>query len=589
MKKSFRKVFSLVALTGALGASILGAAQPVLAQESLADQFPALVEHEGEPIEGGTLMYAFVSDTSWAGLLNNMLWTNAADAEVVNFINPGLYGWNENYTIDNSGFADVEFDQENKKITISLPEGHVWHDGEPITIDDVIYPYYVIGHPDYTGIRYNSYYENVVGMEEFRSGEAEEIEGLERIDDYTLAIHYYDFTNSLLQAGGGLSSYIEPEHILGDIPVAELEDAPEVRQNPVGFGPFKIDTITPGEAITYVAFDEYYEGRPNIDQIILEVVNPTNIVSEMKAGNYDIAALPASQFDEYQDPQNFTIAGSVDNWYSYTGFKLGTWNAEEGRVEPDESRIVSDKAIRQAMAYALDNQAVADNFYNGLREPANSHIPPFFAEYHNFDQEGYSLDIEKSKEILAEAGYVDNDGDGFVEDLNGEPFTLYYAFMSGGETAEPLSTYHIQQWAEVGIHVELVDGQLLEMNSFYERIEADEPGIDVFAASWITGGDPNPTQFYGPTVGFNMYRWETEEHNAILEKLNSAESFDPEYRTEAFYEWQEYMIEEIPAIPTFYSYSLYAINDRVSIWDTTTGTDLLWSDIYLLADEPIAE
>lgn len=587
MKKSLKKALSMFTVGFAISAAISGTVAQVANAETV--EFPQVIENEGEPIEGGTLKFAFVSDTPWAGLLNNMLWTNSSDAAVVDFINPGLYGFDENYTIDNSGFADVEFNQEEKTVKITIPEGHVWHDGEPITIDDAIFPYYVIGHPDYTGIRYGDYFTNVIGMEEYRNGDAEEIEGLERVDDYTMVIHYKEFSNSMLQAGGAVCNYIEPKHILEDIPVADLEDSDAVRQNPVGFGPFKVKSITPGEAVVYEAFDEYYRGRPAIDEILLERVSPTNVVAELKAGNYDIASLPANQWEQYQDPTNFQIAGSVDNWYSYTGFQMGTWNAEKSEVEYDDSRIVSNKAIRQAMAYAIDNVAVSERFFYGLRQPANSHIPPFFKDYHNFDQEGYSYNPEKAKEILAEAGFEDKDGDGFVEDLDGNPFTLKYAFMSGGEIAEPLSQYHLQCWADVGIHVELVDGQLLDMNNFYDRLEADDPDIDVFAASWITGGDPNPTQFYGPNAGFNMYRWRTEEHDQLLAAINSPDAFDPEVRQKAFFDWQAYMIEEIPCFPTFYSYSLTAVNNRVSNWDTTVGNDLEWSEIKLLADSPVAE
>src|SRR5699024_2055659 len=101
---------------------------------------------------------------------------------------------------------------------------------------------------------YGTDFQNVVGMEEYHNGDAEEISGLERVDDYTLTITYHNFNNSLLQAGGGVSSYIEPEHLLGEVPVAELEDSEYVRTNPVGFGPFQIESITPGESVTFSGF-----------------------------------------------------------------------------------------------------------------------------------------------------------------------------------------------------------------------------------------------------------------------------------------------------------------------------------------------
>src|SRR5699024_12720924 len=75
-----------------------------------------------------------------------------------------------------------------------------------------------------------------------------------------------------------------------------------------------------------------------------------------------------------------------------------------------------NKALRQAMAYAVDNNAIATKFYSGIRQAANTMITPNFVDYHNADQEGYDYDPEQAKQILADAGFVDNDGDGFVED-----------------------------------------------------------------------------------------------------------------------------------------------------------------------------
>ena len=593
MKKSFKKYVSLTTLAMTFASTLVGpTTQLVSAQEEGEDgvlEFETLVQNEGEPIEGGTLNYALVSDSTFSGVLNNMLYTGQPDGEIISFFNPGLYGYDENFTIDNSGFADIEMDPENSQVTITIPEGHTWHDGEEITIDDVIFPYYVIGNPDYTGIRYGSDFQNVAGMEEYHNGDAEEISGLERVDDYTLTVTYNTFNNSMLQAGGGVSSYIEPEHLLGEVPVAEFEDSEYVRTNPVGFGPFKVESITPGEAVTLTAFDEYYDGRPNIDEMIIEVVNPSTIVSELKAGNYDIASLPADQYETYSDATNFTPVGFLENAITYIGFKQGTWDEENGEVVPDPERVTSNKALRQAMAYAIDNNAIATQFYYGLRQNANSHITPNFTEYHNTEQEGYTFDPERSLQLLADAGFVDTDGDGFVEDPNGEPFTLGFASMSGGETAEPIAQYYIQSWQQVGINVELVDGQLMEFNSFYERLESDDPAIDVFQAAFGVGGDPNPSGLYGRSASFNYTRWATEEHDELLAAIESEESFDEEFRQQAFYDWQTYMIEEVPTIPTLFRYTLTAVNNRVSQWDTEIGSDLKWSDIYLLSEEPAAE
>ena len=582
MRNSLRKLAGLTLSALTLGSVVANSSLTLVSAQSNVELETA-VKNDAEEIEGGTLRYALVGDP-FAGVLNNMLYDGNPDATIIEFFNEGLYGYDENFTIDDSGFAKVDFDVENKQVTITIPEGQKWDDGEDLTIDDVIWPYYVVGHPDYQGIRYGEYFENVVGMKEYHEGSAEEISGLERVDDYTLKVTYNQFPNSMLQAGGGVSSYIEPEHVFKDIPIGELLDSEPVRTKPVGFGPFRVTSITPGEAVTYEANEYYWRGRTKIDGVQLEVVNQSTAVAEMQAGNYDIASLPADSYDSYKDSENFTVLGDVQNAYTYIGFKLGKF--EDGENVPDESLVVADKAIRQAMAYAVDNDAIGERFYQGLRWRANAPITPNFKDYYNAELPGYTYDPEKAKQILADAGYTDADGDGFIEDKNGEPFTLGFASMSGGETAQPLAEYYMQAWAEVGIDVQLVDGQLMEFNSFYDKVEADDPAIQVYQGAWGTGGDPNPTGLYGRTASFNYTRWATEENDKLLAAINSDDSFDDEFRKQAFNDWQAYFMEELPVIPTLFRYSVVGVNNRVKNYDIKVGSDLTWVDVALTADAP---
>ena len=589
MMKKFTKRLALTASALILSNIIAVPSAQILAAEEGAVTFEPKVKHEGKAVEGGTLHYALVGDP-FEGMLNRMLYTGNPDVQIIDLFTHSLYGYDENFGIDDSGFAKVEFNKDEKSVTIKIPEGVKWDDGEPLTIDDVIFPYYVIGDPEYTGVRYGTDFQNVEGMEEYHDGKAEEISGLERIDDYTLKVHYKVFNNSIMQAGGGVSNYIEPKHILEDIPVKELENSEYVRKNPVGFGPFKVKSITPGESVVLEANEYYYKGRPKIDQIQVDVVSPTSIVAELKSGKYDLAELPSDQYDTFKEAKNFTTIGALENVYTYIGFKLGKWDEEKSEVVPDESLVQSNKALRQAMAYAIDNDAVAKEFYKGIRIGANSTITPNFTEqYYNKDQEAYKYDPEKAKQILTDAGFKDTNGDGFVEDPKGKEFKLGFASMSGGETAEPLAQYYIQMWHEIGVNVELVDGRLMEMNSFYDRVEKDDPAIQVYQAAIGLGGDPNPAGVLGRGGGFNYTRWTTDENEKLIAAIESDKSFDEKFRQKAYYDWQAYIHEEVPVIPTLFRHTLFAVNQRVSQYDVTVGTDLNWTEIELLADKPIAE
>src|SRR5690606_25412179 len=225
--------------------------------------------------------------------------------------------------------------------------------------------------------------------------------------------------------------------------------------------------------------------------------------------------------------------------------------------------------------------SIAQNFYKGLRTPATTLIIPFFTEFHNPDLEGYTYNPEKAKEILDEAGYIDVDGDGFREDKDGNPMVFNFASMSGGETAEPIAQWYIQNWKEVGLNVQLLDGRLHEINSFYDMVELDDPDIDLYQAAWGTGFDPNPYGLWHSKSAWNYPRFVNEENDRLLEEGSSEKAlFDPEFRKDIYNQWQELMVENPPVIPTLYRYALVAVNDRVVNYTVDpTRTDLGYEDI----------
>ena len=583
MNKTFRKNLALMATALSVSAIMWPSAIAVAEGANL----PLSVTNEGTAIDGGVFKYALVGDP-FSGALSSLYAEKSNDMRITEFFNPGLYGSDGDYKIDDSGLAKLTFDQANKKVTIKIPEGVTWTDGQPLTIEDVIYPYYVVGHKDYTGIRYGSDFKNVVGMEEYHDGKSDTISGLKKVDDYTLEISYKEFSASMLQSGGGVSSYVEPKHILEKTPIKDLEDSEQVRTNPVGFGPFKVKSITPGESVVFERNDNYYKGKPKLAGLQVDVVNASTAVSEMKAGNYDYASLPEDAYNTYKDASNFKTLGRLTNVYSYIGFHVGTWNKEKEQVQPDDSKPVSNKALRQAMGYAIDNDAIGQRFYEGLRVRANSPIPSMFASYNDGSIEGYTYQPEKAKQILADAGFVDKDGDGFVEDPNGKSFKLTFASMSGSDVAEPIAQYYVDAWKQIGVNVELYEGRLLEFNTFYDLLDKDAD-IDVFQAAMGVGGDPNPSTQFGRDNQFNSMRWATEENDTLLAAINSDAAFEDAARKKAYDDWQKYVIDEAPVIPTLYRHSLVSINNRVKHYDITLGSGTEWEEVELTADQPVKE
>lgn len=555
------------------------------------DDFHNIKTNEGEAMDGGSFTFGLVSDTAFEGTLNWNFYSGNPDAKILEWFDEGLLTWDEDYVYTNDGAATYEQDEEDENTFIFTIKDNVnWHDGEPVTAEDWEFAHEVIGHPDYDGPRYGADFTNIEGMEEYHAGEADKISGIEVVDEKTLKITYVNVTPSLVT--GSIWTYPLAKHIFGDMEVADMSSSPEVRENPIGFGPFKVETITPGESVTLTKNEDYWRGEPKLDEVTIKVIDPSVVVNELETGGVDtVSEFPSDQYPDNADMSNVEFLGITDRAYTYIGFKLGTWDKDEKKVATDiENAKMGDKNLRQAMWHAVDNNAVGERFYHGLRWAGTTLIPPSHPQFHDETNPGLEYDPEKAKELLDEAGYVDTNDDGFREDPDGNELVINFASMSGGDTAEPIAKYYIQAWEEVGLNVQLLDGRLHEFNTFYERVGEggdDDPEVDIFQGAWGVGIDVDPTGLYGQDAIFNFTRWSHEENDRLLAEGVSEEAFDVEKRQEIYNEWQELMVEEVPVFPTLYRAALVPVNNRVHNYAIGDGTGMYKHEIAVTQDEPI--
>jgi len=552
-------------------------------EEKVELAFPTAVSASDAAVEGGTLTYGLISDTPFEGTLNYVFYSGQPDAEVLQFFDEGLLYINGDYEITNEGPATFEISEDKKSITVKIKDNVNWHDGEPVKADDLLYAYELLGHPNYTGARYSGLIPMVVGMEEYHAGTTDKISGIEIVDEKTITITFTQASPSLTT---GFWAYPAPRHYLGDMTIEEIVESDKIRTTPIGFGPFKLNKMVPGESVEFVRNEDYWRGAPALESIVLKVVSPSVAVNALETGDIDIASVPTDQYLSAKELKNVELLGQIDLAYSYIGFNLGKWDAEKGENIMGNPKL-ENKQLRKAMALALNNVPVGEKMYHGLRFPATTLIPPSFPGYHDFDAKAIDYNPEEAKSLLAEAGYKDTNGDGFVEDPDGKEFKLSFASMSGSDVAEPLALHYIQNWADVGIKVELLEGRLHEFNSFYERVEANDPAIDIYAGAWGTGTDIDMEGLYGRKAMFNYTRWTNEKNDELLADGVSLEAFDADYRQQVYKDWQALMNEELPVIPTLFRYTLTAANKRVLNYDIAAGTKQGWDTVAVSAEEPI--
>ncbi|MFI3683645.1 oligopeptide ABC transporter substrate-binding protein [Vagococcus fluvialis] len=529
-------------------------------------QFPIEVSNKEKAKEGGTLEVAVAMDTQFAGLFVTEFYENNYDAQFMLPSHEEIFRSDSNFETTDGGIVKKDIDVDKKTIKLTITKDAKWSDGQPLVAEDLIQPYLVIAHPDYAGIRYGADFTNVVGVEEYHDGKADSISGLKKIDDKSIEITYKEMNPGMKQTSETVWSSAMPAHIFKDMPVKGMESSDPVRKSPVTLGPYKMTKINQGESVEYTPNEFYYGEKPKLEKIIMRVA-PTNSITEaMKAKKYDmVLSMPTDNYPSYKDIEGYEILGRPDLAYTYIGFKLGKWDEKAGKVAYNPEAKMANKELRQAMAYAVDNAAIGEKFYHGLRQPANSLVPPIFSEFSNKELEGYTKqDIEKANKLLDDAGYKKKDGEEFRRDPNGEKLEIKFASMAGGETAQPIAEYYVDCWKEIGLDVSLATGRLIEFNSFYDKLKNDDPEIDVYQAAWGLSSDPSQSGLYAPTASFNYTRFESDKNTELMNNIDSEKSFDTEYRAKAFKEWQEYASDEAFVFPTLFRDQVLPVSENVT-------------------------
>jgi peptide/nickel transport system substrate-binding protein len=436
--------------------------------------------------------------------------------------------------------ATEEMELERLVVTWQLKEGILWEDGEPLTADDVIFSHELACHPDTPVSKY--------------------------LCDRTTS---YEAPDDLTVVWTGLPGYMDatyfanfrmpmPEHVLGDMAPADILTS-DYSRSPLSFGPFKMVEWVAGDHITVERNPNYYragEGLPKLDQVIFKFVPDTNqLLAQLLAGEVDIGTQDGLDMDQSPFLLQAEQQGIVK-----PQFITGTvWEHIDFNIQPVDDRYVffDDVLVRQAIAYGTDRQAMVDVIYYGKSKVQHSYIPTEHPMYPPEDMiTEYEYDPERAMELLAEAGWTDTDGDGFV-DKDGQIFEVSLGTTSGNKLREQTTQLFQQNMKDIGIKVNL---DLMPASIWFAN-GPDGPlfgrRFDLGEFAWLTGVEP-PGELYmcdlipGPEnewAGQNETGYCNPEYdewvNKALGTLSKAE------QTEAWAEAQAIFSEELPVLPLF--------------------------------------
>ena len=534
--------------------------------------------------KGGTLKYAIESDSPFTGIFLPELSDTSTDSEIQGPGLEGLFAVNDTYKINNKGAATFKLDKDAKTITIEVKKGVKWSDGKQVTAKDVEYAYEIVGNPKTKTSRYTDSLANLVGLDEYHKGKADKISGIEMPngeDGRKVVLHFKEMKPGMLQSGNGyFLESAEPYHYLKDVPFDKLLSDDKVRKQPLFFGPYKVQKVVRGQSVTYVPNEHYWRGKPNLDKVTMEVIGTNSVSQAIKSHKFDVTGVLNAQWNNVKDTKGINFIGKIPLSYNYLGFKVGKFDKKTGKNVEDKNAKMNNVSLRKAMAYAMNIDAVAKRYGNGLSFRINTLIPAQFGDFSDKSIKGYPYNLKKANELLDKAGYKKKKGEKYRRQPNGKKLTINVAVRNTQPNAEKIWTNYLQQWQKIGLDAKFVGGRPMEFNSWVQDVQADSPKIDVFEGGWSLSSEPSPMDLYSEGAPYNFVRFVSPTQSKLLTNIDSTKAFNHKYRVQAFDKWQQWMYDNAYVVPTTNSWSVTAVNNKVTGWSLKpSASNSRWYDV----------
>ena len=390
--------------------------------------------------------------------------------------------------------ADSVTTEDNKNFIVHIDEKASWSDGEKITADDVVYTALRLTSPVIGNTSMMYYVFEGVGDDGFTEEGAESIDGIKAIDDATV-----QFTTkeemSLTTFENSYARYLMtlPKHVIEQYTEEELKTAEWFNHPDVVSGPYMVTDFDVDHYISYKANENYWKGAPKIAKLNIKIVSGSQLYAGLQSGEIDItqptmSVIPEEDYDSVEALSNVNVVYGepVTNQSVFI-----------------QTKNVPDVRVRQAMLYAIDRKMVLEQLLKGKGEVADgflSSASPFYDD----SIVPVEQDVEKAKELLAEAGW-----DGSQ--------TLRFYVNSGDSAFVNAANVFVARWAAVGIKVEVQtvdfatlmsvagtnDYDILAVQYTYAPVD---PYPDV---AWLLGGEDSWTGYGDDSVNEALAKTQT--------------------------------------------------------------------------------
>jgi peptide/nickel transport system substrate-binding protein len=499
---------------------------------------------------GGTFIDSNVNDIQ---TIHPYLAEDAYSNAIVGLIYDGLIGSDLRTGLPApTGLADYwEIAPDGVTYTFHLNQNAKWHDGTDVTAEDVQFSFDAMANLD-VGSAYSQRF-----LDSTASWRV--------IDEYTYELVAKEPLWTYLI---GFVSTVIPKHIWENVPVADWRtDGGATGQDPsrvVGCGAWTFQEWVQGSSITLNRFDDYYQKAPYLDSYVLRIwPDQTSVVNALLNLEIDAAGLEPADVETIKAGEGLEVAT-----YPTRGFSFYMTN-----LDPEKSELFQDVRVRQALMFGLDRESVVTNILLDNAEVAQGTQPVISYAYAPDEMETrYDYDPERARELLAEAGWTDSDGDGIV-DMDGEPLSFELVYGSGSPTTDQLVAYMQDTWGEIGIDVQ---PRAMEFAAMVDVLTTSRD-FDVALLGFSWDASFIQDSMFGcnqvPPGGFNFVSYCNEELDVLNKE--ATRTFDEEARRELVIEATNIVNEELPVGVMFFSKANIGYREELQNFEPSSwGVDL---------------
>lgn len=444
-----------------------------------------------------------------------------------------------------------DISKDNLTYTFHLRDNLKFEDGSPLTADDVAFtltlfndPAYTVGDVDFTTI-------NIKGAKEYQEGKADSISGIKVVDPQTITIQTETPNPTTLYTLGG--PVLSKAYYGKDYKRGNLDYLKALYGKPLGTGPYKLKKYVEGQEIDYVANKYYYDGAPNVKNLIFKVVTSSGTsLQNFQNGEMDFYGAVPDQ-------------DTIDTLQSL-GF--ASYKTETGA---DFSRIIvnnrkpyfKDKKVRQALLYGINRQQIVDVSDNGYGQVANVYAPPTMWSYTTKGINPYKYDKAKAAKLLDEAGWkVGKDG---VREKDGQKFKITYLTSSSDSKEIPILDADFK-----ALNIDF-SSETLDVNTIFSRMNKSDFDLTNFSTPVLTDPDDAVRGYAStdPTVNYTGYQ-NSEATKLIKEGVSTS---DRNERKAIYAKLYKVLNDDPPVILLDYSKVLSGWNARVTGGENITIGD----------------